>query len=398
MEKHKLCCEPPFPFLLSSEIESRNGIVLLNWPHNTSPLHITERPAGSAARPFSTISRLQIPQPLQKFFRRVFGFWLQRTRHISRRPELLQNSALVLQIRLKIGFRGFDRGMPQPSLNDMRVPARLQKMYGCRVPEAVRGKAFGRDGGTTLGRQAQIFLDDGAYSEPREGTAALVDEEMVGGGFGGLAPVMVFIELQEASGGRPQRRDSLLVALADDGDDSILQIEPANSGTGDLLGSGAGVIEESKDGQVPYSVGSSGRWLSQKGLQFLSVKGLRRPLGNALHGDGQNASGVDFEIRVVEREIFEKGLDGGQPLIARFRRVVPAVCGIFQILKEAKDGFGVQVLDAQRPGARILETEISDQELEGVAVASDGVEAYAFLPTQVGVEEFREMVLEVACH
>ena len=36
-------------------------------------------------------------------------------------------------------------------------------------------------------------------------------------------------------------------------------------------------------------------------------------------------------------------------------------------------------------------------DLDGAAVG-DGVDADAFLPTQIGLQEFRKMVLEVVCH
>jgi hypothetical protein len=119
---------------------------------------------------------------------------------------------------------------------------------------------------------------------------------------------------------------------------------------------------------------------------------------SAFDGNSQDTLGVGFEVRVVEGEIFKKGLNSGQTLIACFRRVVPTLDGVFQIFEEDKDGFRVQVLDAQRPVARALGAEVGDQELKGIAVTSDRIDAYAFLPTQIGLKEFRKIILEVACH
>ena len=288
--------------------------------------------------------------------------------------------------------------MPQPSLDDVRVFRGFEEVDSGRMAHAMGGKTFYGERGATLGGKSQVFFEDGTYAEAGEGARPLIDEKMIGGSLGRSSAVMPPIEFKELNGRRPHGRESFFVAFADNLDDSVLEIEPGDSDVGGLLGSSAGVMEENEDAQVPDPVRSGRGRLSQKRLQFLGSQELRWLFLNALDGNGQDASGVSFEVRVVECEIFEKGLDGDQALIARSRRIIPAIDGIFQMLEEGKDGFGVQVLDEQRPAFRMLEAEIGDQEFKGVAVAADGVDADAFLPTQIGLQEFRKMVLEVVCH
>lgn len=63
------------------------------------------------------------------------------------------------------------------------------------------------------------------------------------------------IKLKQVDGGGPQGRHSDFFALAENGDGSVREVKPGGASVRGLLGSGAGVVEESEDGQVAESVG-----------------------------------------------------------------------------------------------------------------------------------------------
>jgi hypothetical protein len=304
----------------------------------------------------------------------------------------------MLQIGMAIDvLGGLDRSMTQPSLYDVRIDIRFAEVDGGRMAHVVSGQTLLGQGETPLGCKAEIFLDDRPYAESRKRTCPLIDEEMIDGRR--RPPSMVTpVEFEEPDDRRPQGRKPFLSAFADDSDGPIGKIEPIDPCISGLLSPGAGVIEENKNTEVPYPVGRRSRRLFKESPEFLRAERLHQPLRHTFTRDRQDASGMDLETRMMEGEILEERLDSGQALISSPWRIVPAIFPVFQMLKKAEDGFGIEVFDAEPGPTGTLHAGVADQELEGVTVAADRVDAQSLLPSQIGLKKVQKMALEVACH
>lgn len=310
---------------------------------------------------------------------------------------MLVNPAHVSEAGVGVVVERFDGRMAHDSFDDVDIDLGFEQMTDKRVAHVMRGKAFAGDAGAVPGGEAEIFLDHGAHAEPSKGETSLVDEEAIGSGGFGLAAMMDPIELEKFDGRRPQRIDPLFVALAGNCDGPVGEVEPGDPGVGGLAGARASVVEENENGQVTDAVAGRSLGLGKEGLELLVGQRLAVPLGHALGWNGQDALGVGTHAGLVQREIFEERLDSGKALVASTRRTAPPPVRVFQMLKESKDCFGVDVLKAKgavwMPGA-----DKGDEKLEGITVAVDRVDAHAPLPTQIDVEESVKMAVEIFGH
>ena len=293
----------------------------------------------------------------------------------------------MVQIGVEVAARGADGRVAEPGFYDVGVDARFKQVYGGGVAQAVRGQALAGDARADAGRKPQVLLDEGSYSEAGKGAAALVNEETVGGGGRAFAAVVVEIEFEEPDRGRPQRRDPLSLALADDGNGPVGEIEPVVARVGGFLGAGAGVIEESENGQVAYAVGPGGARLGEKRFEFLAAEGVDGFGRDPFDGDSEDAFGLSFESRGMKGEVLKEALDGGQAQVTALGTVASAADGVLQVGQEGENGLGVDILNGQGLRSAFSGAEVGKQELEGIAVALDRVRAERPLIAKIDLEE-----------
>ncbi len=341
--------------------------------------------------------RLQTVEPAQEFGVGSRVLRVIQTRHIRRRPELLEDTALVRQIGIEVSAGGADAGMAEPGFDDVGIDFGFQQMDRAGMPKAVRGKGFRDETRAAFCRGLQVSFDDGADAEACERAAALVDEEEIGRTGLGYSAMRLGVAFEQTDGGRPQRGDALFSAFAEDGDGPVGEVEPGESGVGGFGGPCTGVIKESQDRQIPNSVGSCDLRLGEQRFQFFPIQGFNSFGWNALDGDSENAPGVMIEGRMVQGNEMEEALDGDETLIAGLRAVAPTYLGIFEVLEEGEDGFDVQLDQGgvQKAAAR---SQKMQKKFEGIAIAFDGVGAERSLLEQIPLEEFFKLPGQVGGH
>ena len=304
-----------------------------------------------------------------------------------RRTKLLQNFAFCVQISIEIMICALDRGMTQPCFDDVGIDSGLQQMNGCGMPEAMSGKMFGRDTGAFFSSGLEVPFHDCAYPEAGKRKSPLIDEEKIIAAVFGFAPVLFGIELQEMHGRRPQRSHPLFSAFAKNCNETVVEVEPRESGISGLGSSGAGIVEENQKSQVADSVWDIDPGLSEQSFEFLAVQGFNSLLEDPLSGDGGDAFGLALDAWVVQRDVFEERLNSGQTLVTGLGTVTAPCFGIFQMLKEIQDGFRVKIRHAQSAKRTASRLQIRYEQFERVTVALDGIGAEFPLLSQIGLEE-----------
>ena len=166
---------------------------------------------------------------------------------------------------------------------------------------------------------------------------------VVGGG-GGC--VLGFEELLERAGGLlPERAGSPFVALAVQAHGRVLaEVEVPDAQVGGFLDAGAGVVEEQEQRpvaeRVPPSVGQSVQQLLD--LVAFEEPGLR--WRDAFARDRRDLLADGEHLRGAGRDVFEQGVDRGEPLVAG-ADVVAAV--LFEVAQERDDPLEGEIADRQ---------------------------------------------------
>lgn len=138
--------------------------------------------------------------------------------------------------------------------------------------------------------------------------------------------------------------------------------------------------------------------LSQQGLQLLAAQMFHRFVGGPFSGYGKDGFAMFFEAWAMDGEILEERMDGGEAMVSGTCRVSSPAIGFLQVLEKSEDGLGVEASDRQRLAARMLGFYIADEELEGIAVAFDGVGTKCAVLAEVYLKEVLEMRGKIAGH
>ena len=104
-----------------------------------------------------------------------------------------------------------------------------------------------------------------------------------------------------------------------------------------------------------------------------------------------------FKRRVMKGNVFEEALDGEKALVAGLGAVAAAVMSVFEVLEESQNRFNVQIQQGDGGNAP-MGVEVVDQELEGIAVALDGVGTEGPLLLKIELEEIVKVLGQAGVH
>ena len=192
--------------------------------------------------------------------------------------------------------------------------------------------------------------------------------------------------VQDRFGGRHERRASLFAAFADgvhvgaDGEGHVLAGE-----SGELGDPQSGLDGEREHGVIASS-GPGGQVAGVQQRVDLGVGEVGDEVAFGSFGwDGEHALDGAGVFGVVQREVAEQGVDGGQAVVAGGGAVVAVA---FEVIQERGDQRRVELGDVQG-GGRVAEAFRGEgqQEPEGEFVGADGVRAGGPLADQPVGEE-----------
>jgi hypothetical protein len=153
----------------------------------------------------------------------------------------------------------------------------------------------------------------------------------------------------------------------------------------DLGDAGAGVVEGGEHHRVALATPGGPVRGGEQGFDLLAREeaedGAVEPLGR----DGADALGDGERGGVADGRVAHEGADGGKAQVAGARGVAALA---LEVVKEGEHPGCVEVVEDQRrgrPSGALL--EVTQQELEGVPVAGDGLGARVPLGDQALVEE-----------
>ncbi len=162
---------------------------------------------------------------------------------------------------------------------------------------------------------------------------------------------------------------SATVALAVQADHGgVCQVEVPCSQVGDLLGPGAGVVEEQQQGVVaPCQPAGTGK-VGQQILHLVEFEELRLRGWGPFHRDGGYLLAGLQHLRFPAGDVLEQCVQGGQALVAGPDVIVAFV---FQVAQEAQDLLVAEIGQFQLGDLDSLRLrQVAQQQPDGVAVAA----------------------------
>jgi len=290
------------------------------------------------------------------------------------------------QVQMQVRHRGLeivvaktvlDIGCREASGNHIDCAGMSKAVYGIDVLESLRRQSDG-----------EVFSAKTIYPEAGEFLTALIDEEAMLIGRLWWGPESSEVELQELGGFGLQFYHTEAVALAQDGQGSVLGIEVVQVQSSHFSGSGAGIKKEMKEGII------AGAFFSFKIDGMKDVEDLIRVkepdegfLGSLL-GDGEDGLRHCSVLRIEEADHCGEGFEGGEALIARSGPV--AALGL-EVIEEGEDELRGDLLQAQGFYFDAIIAGGKDQEeFEGVPVRLEGMVAHPLDVRQVMVEKLMD--------
>jgi len=190
-------------------------------------------------------------------------------------------------------------------------------------------------------------------------------------------------------GALPERDGAVLAPLAVEPEgggpveENVVAAEP------DRLGHARpGVVEDGEEDRVALAAPGGAIRCGEEGVDLLPGEVAEDGPVEALGGDGEDALGDGERGGVPKGGVPEERADRREAEVAGARAVAP---GLLEVVEEREHDGGIEVLDRERgrgtSGALLRETQ---EDLEGVAVARDGLGAGAALGDETRAEEILE--------
>ena len=165
----------------------------------------------------------------------------------------------------------------------------------------------------------------------------------------------------------------------------LAEVKVLHAQAGDLLGAGAGVVEEQDQGAVPQRERAVAGQVAQEVFDLVAFEepGFRR--GGAFDRDGGDLLAGGEHVRGASGDVVEQAVQGGQPLVAGAGVVAPVVLEVAEECHHPVEG---QVGEGQAGDlAALVGRDEHQEQPHGVAVAAHRGGAEAFDRDQVAGEE-----------
>lgn len=271
---------------------------------------------------------------------------------------------LVTHVGVDLG--GAEVGMAEKRLDDAEVRAALEERCGKGVAEGV-----GRDSLLDAGELA-LFLDHDEDHHSCEVVATAVEEDIVL--FAGLdlhLPAVVEPEVQFLYGFVADGHEAFLVALAEDADEVLVEIEVGELEVGELRDTQAAREEHLDDGAVAVALLLREIHAGLELVHLLSGEKLRQVLWQLWRL--KQLRGVHLKVSVELEVMVEVAYAAEDARLALCRETM---------LVERR-GKVLQVLELHAEDVEVVVREVVEQPAQVVLVSLEGVLAVAALELQV---------------